>query len=72
MSEVTERAKALIDGEAETARAKAAVVAELEQSIQDANAALVALGVKKTRKPRQLKAVKPGKKSTVAPNSKSA
>lgn len=33
MSEVTERAKALIDGEAETARAKAAVVAELEQSI---------------------------------------
>ena len=70
MSEVTERAKALIDGEAEAAKAKAAVVAELEQSIADANAALVALGVKKTRKPRQVKAVKPGKKPTVVQTGK--
>jgi len=55
MSEATERAQALINAEAEAAQNKAAVVAELQKSIQDAEAALVALGVKKTRKPRQAK-----------------
>ena len=47
MSETTERARLLIESIAAQAEQKAALAAELNQTIADAKAALVALGVKR-------------------------
>jgi hypothetical protein len=58
MSETTERARLLIESIAAQAAEKAALAAELNQTIADAKAALVALGVKRQRKPREVKAAK--------------
>ena len=66
MSEVTERAAALIESQAKAAEEKSALVADLNQQIDDAKAALVALGVKRTRKPREVKKAAPVRKSKAA------
>ena len=52
MNDVNERAQALIERKAGEAAELVALAAELNQTIADAQAALVALGVKKVRKPR--------------------
>ena len=63
MSELTERAKALIEAEAQRAADKESIVAELKATIVDAKAALVALGVKRQRKPREVKKAATRKRS---------
>ena len=55
MSETTERARLLIESIGKQAEEKAELAAELNQTIEDAKAALVALGVKRQRKPREVK-----------------
>ena len=52
MNDVNERAQALIERKAGEAAELVALAAELNQTIADAQAALVALGVKKVRKPQ--------------------